>query len=56
MYIYSVKLDATSSPEAVKSTMEYVAKLTSVSKKDFVTKETAKNAQETLDSWLAEQK
>ena len=56
MYIYSVKLDATSSPDAVKSTMEYVAKLTSVSKKDFVTKETAKNAQETLDSWLAEQK
>jgi serine protease Do len=56
MYIYSVKLDATSSPDAVKSTMEYVARLTSVSKKDFVPKETARNAQETLDSWLADQK
>jgi hypothetical protein len=54
LYIYSVKLDASAAPDAVKSTMEYVGKLTNAAKKDFVTKSTSENAAETLDSWLKE--
>lgn len=54
LFVYTVKLDATVSPDAVKSTMEYVAKLTSVSKKDFAPKESATSASDTLDSWLKE--
>ena len=52
MVIYSVKLDATAAPDAVRSTMEYVAKLTSISKRDLLPKETVASASETLDSWL----
>ncbi len=52
LIIYCVKLDATASPGAVKSTMEYVAKLTSESKKELLPKEEAQNASQTLDAWL----
>lgn len=53
LLIYCVKLDATATPEALKSTMEYVAQLTAVSKKNLTPKETAQNASQTLDSWLS---
>lgn len=53
LVIYTVKIDATATPDAVKSTMQYVAKLTNVSKKDLVPQESIQNASETLDSWLS---
>ena len=53
LLIYVVKIDATATPDALKSTMEYVAQLTSVSKKALAPKETAQNASQTLDSWLS---
>jgi serine protease Do len=53
LVIYCAKLDATASPDAVRSTMEYVAKLTTVMKKEFATKDTkAAGASDTLDDWL----
>ncbi|WP_161603352.1 S1 family peptidase [Blastopirellula marina] len=52
LVIYCVKIDATAAPDAVKSTMEYVSKLTSVSKKDLTPQESVQNASQTLDSWL----
>jgi serine protease Do len=52
LVIYCAKLDATSAPQAVKSTMEYVAQLTSLSKKSIAPQEHAEKASETLDSWL----
>ncbi|WP_233200344.1 serine protease [Blastopirellula marina] len=52
LVIYTVKIDATATPDAVKSTMQYVAKLTNVSKKDLIPQESIQNASETLDSWL----
>ncbi len=54
MLIYCVKLDATASPEALKSTMEYVAKLTRTAKKDLLPKEAGTTASQTLDSWLTQ--
>lgn len=53
LIIYCVKLDATASPDAVKSTMEYVAQLTSVSKKTLQPKQDGQTASQTLDAWLA---
>jgi len=53
MILYVVKLDATASPDATRSTMEYVAKLTRVMRKDLLPKEKAENASETLDEWLS---
>lgn len=53
MLLYCVKMDATASPDAVKSTMEYVAKLTRTSKKELLPKEDVQTASQTLDSWLA---
>lgn len=53
MLLYCVKIDATASPDAVKSTMEYVAKLTRTAKKDLVPREDVKTASQTLDAWLA---
>ena len=52
LIIYCVKLDATASPEAVKSTIQYVAKLTSVMKKQLQPKQQAQDASQTLESWL----
>ncbi len=52
LVIYCAKLDATAAPEAVKSTMEYVAQLTSLSKKALTPKAQAEKASETLASWL----
>ena len=56
LIIYCVKMDATASPDALKSTMDYVARLSAATKKDLAKKdaETAtSNPKDTLDSWLA---
>lgn len=53
MLLYCVKMDATASPDAVKSTMDYVAKLTRTAKKDLLPKEEIQTASQTLDAWLA---
>jgi len=53
MLLYCVKMDATASPDAVKSTMEYVAKLTGTAKKELLPKEEVQTPSQTLDSWLA---
>lgn len=53
MLLYCVKMDATASPDAVKSSMEYVAKLTRTAKKDLLPKEEIQTASQTLDAWLA---
>jgi S1-C subfamily serine protease len=53
LVIYCAKLDATAAPDAVRSTMEYVAKLTTVMKKELATKDTkATSTSDTLDDWL----
>lgn len=52
LVIYMVKLDATATPDATKSAMEYVAKLTNVMKKEFIPKVTAEKASDTLNEWL----
>lgn len=52
LLIYCAKLDATATPAAVKSTMEYVAKLTNVSKKDLIPSEKTEDSTDTLASWL----
>ena len=52
MLLYCVKIDATASPDAVKSTMEYVAKLTRTAKKELLPKDDVKTASQTLDAWL----
>ena len=56
LIIYCVKMDATASPDALKSTMDYVARLSAATKKKITKKdaETAtSNPNDTLDSWLA---
>lgn len=52
LVLYCVKIDATASPDAVKSTMDYVAKLARTAKKDLLPKEDVVTAAQTLDSWL----
>ncbi|MCP4782706.1 MAG: trypsin-like peptidase domain-containing protein [Fuerstiella sp.] len=52
LVIYCCKVDATATPDALKSTMEYVAKLTSITKKDLTPATNTKNAADTLESWL----
>jgi len=52
LIIYCVKLDATATPDAVKSTLQYVAKLTAVMKEQLVPKQEAQDATETLNDWL----
>ena len=52
LVIYCCKVDATATPGSLKSTMEYVAKLTSVTKKDLIPAVSSKNGADTLDSWL----
>ncbi|TWT87662.1 Periplasmic serine endoprotease DegP precursor [Pseudobythopirellula maris] len=54
LVIYLVKMDATATSEALRSTIEYAAKITSEMAKELKPKETAQTASETLDSWLAE--
>ncbi len=53
LILYMVKLDATASGDAVKSTMEYVAKLSASMKKELAPKAQAANAKDTLKDWLA---
>ena len=56
LVIYCVKLDATASPDALKSTMDYVARLSAATKKDLAKKDqqtTTNDSKDTLDSWLA---
>ncbi|MCA9222312.1 MAG: trypsin-like peptidase domain-containing protein [Planctomycetales bacterium] len=53
LIIYCVKLDATAAPDAMKSTMQYVAKLTASMKKELTPKEQAQKASDTLNEWLS---
>lgn len=53
MVMYCVKLDATAAPDALKSTMEYIAKLTLTMKKELSSTTQAQNAGDTLTDWLA---
>ncbi len=53
LVVYCVKIDATASPDAMKSTMEYVAKLTNSMKGQLVPQEKVQDANETLAGWLA---
>ena len=52
LVIYCAKLDATSAPDATRSTMEYVAKLTTVMKKDLATDGKVTTTSDSLDDWL----
>lgn len=54
MLIYCVKLDATASPEVLKSTMGYVAKYTRTAKKDLLPNEASTTPSQTLDTWLTQ--
>lgn len=53
LLIYCCKVDATATPGALKSTMEYVAQLTSVARKDLAPAESTDSPSETLASWLS---
>ena len=53
LIVYCAKLDATAAPDAVRSTMEYVAKLTTLMKKELAPKdEKATNPNDKIDEWL----
>ena len=53
LVIYCAKLDATAAPDALRSTMEYVAKLTTIMKKELAPKDTkVAAASDNLDDWL----
>lgn len=52
LVIFCVKIDATAAPDAIGSSMEYVAKLTRTMKKELLPKKEAETASETLESWL----
>ena len=52
MVIYCVKVDATATHEVIKSTMEYVAKLTAAMKKELAPKEAEEKPADTLNKWL----
>lgn len=54
LVIYCVKLDATATHDTIKSTMEYVAKLTTAMKKELAPQEKKENSKETLNKWLAD--
>ena len=54
LVIYCVKLDATATHDTIKSTMEYVAKLTTAMKKELAPQEKKENSTETLNKWLAD--
>ncbi len=53
LVLFCAKLDATASPDAVRSTIEYVAKLATMMKKELAAPETtAKTASDGLEDWL----
>lgn len=52
LIIYVVKLDATATPDTLKSALEYVSKLTVSMKKELAPKAKAENASDTLEEWL----
>jgi len=52
LLIYVCKVDATATPQALKSTMEYVAKLTNQAKKDLTVKK-PESPEQILSSWLS---
>jgi hypothetical protein len=52
LVIYCAKLDATAAPDALRSTMEYVAKLTTIMKKELAPSDTKVAAADNLDDWL----
>jgi hypothetical protein len=53
LVIYCAKLDATAAPVALRSTMEYVAKLTTIMKKELAPSDTkVAAASDNLDDWL----
>ncbi len=52
LVVYCVKIDATASPDAVKSTMEYVAKLTNSMTGQLTPKAKVQDANDTLADWL----
>jgi len=53
MVIYVAKLDATAPDEALKGTIEYVARIAAAMNKELNPKKDEKSAAETLASWLA---
>ncbi len=53
LIIYCAKLDATAAPDAVKSTMAYVAQLARVTGPRLTPQESGRNASQTLDAWLS---
>ncbi len=54
LVIYLAKIDATASPDALRSTMEYVAKLTTIMKKELAVKDGKATvaSNDSLDDWL----
>lgn len=53
LIVYCVKMDATAPPDAVKSTMNYVGKLSVTMKKELTPAAKTASSTETLNSWLA---
>ena len=53
LLIYVCKVDATCTPKTLKSTMEYVGKLTSDAKKDLTPKTDKEDPAELLSDWLS---
>ena len=54
LVIYVAKLDATAPDEAIKGTIEYVARISAAMAKELKPKADEKTAAETLASWLAQ--
>ena len=54
LVIYLCKVDATASARSLKSTMEYVAKLTNLAKKDLEPEKTKQDSSALLAEWLSE--
>ena len=54
LVIYVCKVDATATPRALKSTMEYVAKLTHLAKRDLSPETKTETPEQILSSWLSE--
>lgn len=52
LIIYVVKMDATCTPDTLKSAMQYVSKLTVSMKKELSPKDKAEKASDTLEEWL----
>ena len=54
LVIYVCKVDATATPRALRSTMEYVAKLTSLASKELSPQAQTESPEQILSSWLSE--